>query len=246
LAQDGGLIVEVGAREGTLMAFDKRTGRQLWASEATDPAGHTGGPVPISVEGVPCVAVLDFEGLLVARTDRGHEGETVATYPWRTEFANSIATPAVEGNVIILTSGYNQSRTCALRITRDGAEVLWEQPVYSKTCSPVIHQGRVYWSWRNLVSLNFSTGELEWQHDGFGDAGSCIITADGRLIVLSDRGAVSLFQLDSPSNQPARQLARLENLFASDAWPHVVLAHGQLFVKDRMGELICFGLGAAP
>ena len=69
------LIVEVGDDEGTLMAFDKTTGKRLWKSQATDPAGHTGSPVFMEVEGVPCVAVLTIRNLLVTRLDKGNEGK---------------------------------------------------------------------------------------------------------------------------------------------------------------------------
>ncbi|MGE0607820.1 MAG: PQQ-binding-like beta-propeller repeat protein, partial [Pirellulales bacterium] len=56
LVQGDVLIVEVGDEEGTLMAFDKRSGQRRWKSECIDAAGHSGGPVPMTVEGVPCVA----------------------------------------------------------------------------------------------------------------------------------------------------------------------------------------------
>src|SRR5262249_37898448 len=54
------VIVEVGAKESCLMALDKRTGERRWVSEYRGPAGHTGGLVPITVEKVPCLAVLSL------------------------------------------------------------------------------------------------------------------------------------------------------------------------------------------
>jgi outer membrane protein assembly factor BamB len=57
------VIVEVGARDGTLMAFAKTTGKLVWKSAARHPAGHTGGLAPIAVQGIPCVAVMTFQGL---------------------------------------------------------------------------------------------------------------------------------------------------------------------------------------
>ena len=89
------IIVEVGAQSGTLVAFDKRTGRELWQSESKGYAGHTGGLAPLTVESVPCVAVLTLRGLLVARLDGDRAGQTVAEYEWTTDFVNNIATPAV-------------------------------------------------------------------------------------------------------------------------------------------------------
>ncbi|MEO2015686.1 MAG: PQQ-binding-like beta-propeller repeat protein, partial [Fuerstiella sp.] len=74
------LIVEVGGKTGNVVAFDKRTGREIWISENRDEAGHTGGPVPISVQGVPCVAVLTLRNLVVTRIDGTNAGKTIAVY----------------------------------------------------------------------------------------------------------------------------------------------------------------------
>jgi outer membrane protein assembly factor BamB len=104
LALGGQLIVEVGSKSGNLVAFDLRSGCELWKSEHLDEAGHTGGPVPMTVEGVPCVAVLTLRILVVTRIDGRSAGRTVASFPWTTDFANNIATVAVFGNSAIVKS----------------------------------------------------------------------------------------------------------------------------------------------
>ena len=58
-------MVEVGAPTGNTVALDKRSGRQRWASRNTDEAGHTAGPVPITVEGVQCVVVLTLRNFVL-------------------------------------------------------------------------------------------------------------------------------------------------------------------------------------
>ena len=149
------VIAEVGDDQGNLVAFSKRSGEHVWTSQSKDPAGHTGGPVPILVDNIPCIAVLTIHNLLVARLDKGHEGETLAEFPWVTDFANSIATPAVVGNSVVITSEYNQYSICRIDITRDGAKLIWKQPFASGVCSPVVHKGFVYWCWRGLYCLDF-------------------------------------------------------------------------------------------
>ena len=117
------------ARQGTLVAFDKRTGKEAWTSASKRLAGHTGGLVPMTVAGKPCVAVLTLTHLLVVRLDEGHAGETVAEYEWTTDFANNIATPAASGDKLLITSGYNHDAICCLKISLAGATKLWEQPL---------------------------------------------------------------------------------------------------------------------
>lgn len=237
------LIVEVGASAGNLIAFDKHSGKEEWASQVNDSAGHNGGPVPITVDKVPCLAVHNFEGLLVVRLDQGHEGKTVATHAWRTEFANNIATPAVHGNSVVLTSAYDHYKIARLDITLSGARMVWEQEQASKVCSPLILDGHVYWAWRKLHCLDFKTGEQKWSGGRFGDPGSCIATSDKRLIIWANRGDLVLAETAKRSASQYKELAARKNLLRRDAWPHVVLSNGRLFCKDRDGNLICLALG---
>lgn len=241
------LVVEVGAPGGNLMAFDKRSGRQVWASQSKDPAGHSGGPVPMVVEGVPCVAVFTHDHLLVARLDEGKEGTTVAEYPWSTEFAQNIATPAVWRNLVLITSGYNHHSICQLEITLRGARKVWEQPQCSQVCSPVIHDGHIYWVYKKTVCLELKTGRTVWTgRNDCGDAGSCIVTADSRLIYLAKRGELVLAETADRSPRQYRELARVGGLFRTDVWPHVVLSGSRIFCKDRNGNLKCFRIGSGP
>ncbi len=236
------LIAEVGDDQGNLVAFSKRTGEIAWWSQSKDPAGHTGGLVPVVVEGIPCVAVLTIRNLLVARLDAGHEGVTLAEFPWVTDFANSIATPAVVGSSVLITSEYNQYAICRVDLSRQGARQIWRQPYASGVCTPVVQKGFVYWCWRGLYCLDFATGKPIWRGGRFGDTGSLVGTSDDRLIAWADRGELVL--VDSARRSPTayRELARRRKIFSSDVWPHLALAHGKLFCKDRDGNLKCFRL----
>lgn len=231
------IIVQVGAREGTVMAFDKETGKRKWVSECRDPAGHAGGMAPLRVDGVPCVALMTLKNLLVVRLDRGNEGKTAALYPWTTDFGNNVATPAVHESDVLITSEYNHRAICRVHVTLGGAAKVWEKPYASKVCSPVIHQGSVYWVWQKVRCLDFATGEQKWQGGDFGDAGSCIVTADGKLIVWGGTGRLSLVETAA---EAYTELARAVRVFATTVWPHVVLSDGRLYCKDRDGNLKCF------
>jgi len=236
------IIAEVGDDEGNLFAFDKQTGQRVWTSASKDPAGHTGGLVPITVQNIPCVAVLTIHNLLVARLDAGHEGETLAEYPWETDFANSIATPAVLGNSIVITSEYNQYSVCRVDFSLSGAKEVWKQPFASGVCSPVIHKGHIYWCWRGLYCIDFETGKPLWRGGIFGDTASCLVTSDDRLIVWADRGDLVLTETAVRSPKTYTTLARKKALSETDVWPHIVLSDGRLYCKDRSGNLKCFDL----
>jgi outer membrane protein assembly factor BamB len=236
------LIVEVGAETGNLVAFHKQTGRQLWESENLDEAGHTGGPVPISVEGADCVAVVTLRNLVVTRIDGSTAGSTVAEFPWTTDFANNIATPVVFRDSVIITSAYNHYAMCRVNVTLKGATKVWEnKELASGVCSPLIH-----WAWRGVHCLDFATGKELWSGGNVGSQGSCILTSDDRLIVYSNKGELSLVETAKRSAKEYTQLAAKSVLSETDAWPHVVLSNGRLICRDRSGSVRCLAVSAEP
>ncbi len=235
------LLVEVGDDEGTVMAFDKKTGKHIWSSQLKDPAGHTGGLTPIEVEGIPCVAVFTAYHVAVIRLDRGHEGKTLAKFPWRTDYINSIASLTAVGDELIVTSKYNQMRTVKLKVTSKGMQQVWECKIAaSGVCSPVVLDKHVYFANRGLWCLSFADGELKMDGDRFGDAGSCIVTGDGRIIVWASNGDLVLIESMGRSGGEYKILGQKRKLFRYTAWPHVALADGRLYCKDRSGNMICF------
>ncbi|QDU22003.1 outer membrane protein assembly factor BamB family protein [Urbifossiella limnaea] len=243
LVHGGWLLVEVGSPRGTLVAFDKRTGTEAWRSELTDEAGHTAGPVPITVEGVPCVAVLTMRHLAVIRLDAGRAGKTVAAVPWETEFANNVASPAVRDNFVVVTSAYNQNAISKLRVTLTGATEVWRKRFPSKVCTPVVVGGHLYLAWQRLRCLDWETGEQRWEGGAFGDAGSCVATADGRLVVYGGTGKLALVEGAARSPTAYTELAVRDRVVGAVAWPHVALAGGRVFCRDREGTLACFTVG---
>jgi len=88
--------------------------------------------------------------------------------------------------------------------------------------------------------LDFATGEQKWEGGDFGDAGSCILTSDEKLIVWGGAGRLSLVETAERSPESFTEVSRNVRLFSATAWPHVVLSRGRLYCKDRNGNLKCF------
>jgi len=236
------VIVEVGGKEGDLMAFSKRTGERVWASQSRDLAGHTAGLALMTVEGIPCVVALTHSNLLVARLDKGREGQTVAEYPYQTHYANSIASPAVYEDSVLITSAYNHRTMTRLKISLKGATRVWEQKYASGVGTPVIYNNHVYSAWQKVRCLDFATGDQLWEGRSGGAAGSCIVTGDGRLIVWVNKGDLHLVETADRSPNAFKALASKKGIFRREVWPHVVLSDGRLYCRDRDGNLACFSL----
>jgi len=237
------LIVEVGSGQGTLLAYDKRTGAGAWASECTDPAGHCAGMVLMDVGGVSCVGTLTLHRFLLARLDPGHEGETLATWDWQTDFANAIPSPAVAGESVILSAGYNTSRTERVRFTPAGPELVWKiTGRFTKVCSPVVYNDCVYFAWQKLRCFDLATGQQRWEGGSFGDDASCLVTADGRIIVFGHKRIVLAESADR-SPDAYTELSARAGAGSGYCWPHLAMAEGRIYVKDAKGSLMCYGLG---
>ena len=239
------LLVEVGVDSGSLIAFDKKTGTELWKSEHADFAGHTGSPVFMRVEGIPCVAVLTIRDLIVIRLDDRNKGKTLAKYSWTTDFANNIPTPTVKGNEILITTAYNHMSICKLRITtKEGAKKVWESNVCSGVCSPIISGDYIYWAWRGVHCLDWKTGKELWSGGKIGSTASCLMTSDNRLVVWANNGELFLVESAVQSPKKYQELFHSKSWFKTDAWPHVVLANRRLYCKDREGTILCFSLNS--
>ena len=237
------LLVEVGSTtRGTLVAFDRKTGKEAWASELKDEAGHTGGPARMDVDGVRCVALLTQRNLAVIGLDGGKQGKTIALFEWVTDFANTIAGPAVQGDEVLIAAGYNHNAMVKVKITPVAAKEVWRKKYPSKVCTPVIDGKHIYVAWQRVRCLSWETGELKWEGGVIGDPGSCVVTSDGRLVVYGDKGKLMLIEGAGRSPDAYKELAVKDKLFASAAWPHVVLASGRVFCRDRDGNLASFGM----
>ena len=88
--------------------------------------------------------------------------------------------------------------------------------------------------------LDFETGEQKWEGGTFSDPGSCIVTSDNRIIVWGGRGKLVLVETADRSPNVYNESASIDNIFSTDVWPHVALANGRLFCKDRDGNIACF------
>jgi outer membrane protein assembly factor BamB len=243
-------IMEVGSTtEGNIMAFDKRTGRRIWASQDKNQAGHSCGPVMMEIDGRPCIASFTLEGLSIMRADAGHEGARVAFFQWAMPFNVNIPTPCVYGDTVILTGtpSYNsEKRTTFLRMGLDGIISQWQGQRQSFVCSPVAAGGYVYGVSGRLYCLDFATGALRWEGGNFsGDTGSVLVTGDDKVIAWGNNRLI-LAESAKKSAAKCTILATVENPVADnkgDCYSHVTLGEGILLVKDGSGQLACYAVG---
>ena len=236
------VVVGVGSGQGTVMAFDKRTGEGRWKSAYNKAAGHTSGPVAMKVEGVDCIVEFALEKLVVMRADKGREGQTVGEMAWATNYGCNIGTPALAGNRVVVSSGHNQSRTVMVEVTLKGLREVWKSRESALVSSPVVWKGGVGLVEGEFKCLDLATGKLKWGGGKFGN-GTCLVTGDGKVLAFGG-GRLSLIE-GQPKDNKYHELAKVEKVVPGECYPQVVLAEGLIVCKDRDGNMVCFSVGGA-
>ena len=148
------------------------------------------------------------------------------------------ATPLILGENLFICSGYGVG--CALvRPSAEGIKVIWRnRQMRNQFSTCVVYEGHIYGIDGNvgrtsLKCLSAETGEVKWSHGRWG-MGSLLL-ADGKLIVLTDRG-----QLFTGRASPAgfEQLASAK-VISGKCWTAPVLAGGRIYCRSHQGDLVC-------
>lgn len=234
LIEGEAVIVEVGGAGTSVMAFDKRTGRELWRA-GEDAIGYSS-IVPFDHRGERSLAIFNAAGLVGRRAADGRE---LWRYPWKTSWDVNAATPLVADGKVFISSGYNKG--CAL-LDLSGAEprVVWEhRRMRNHVATCVLWQGHLYGFDENqLKCLDWTTGEEKWADRRYGKGS--LVLAGSHLIVYSDRGRVAVVK---PSPDELIEIASHQVLEGKDTWAVPVLANGRLYCRS-MQDLVCLDLRA--
>ena len=239
---DDTLLIEAGAT----FALDAATGKVRWKSQRFTPAYGT--PKAFTADGRKLLAVMKTEGLVVL--DAGN-GATVATADWKTSFDTTATTPIIHGGKIFISTGYD--RGCALfELAGDQLKKSYEHKLLSNHMNNSVlidghlygfdgtaHRGRP----TEFVCLELATGKEKWRVPpavGLG-CGSVMATADGTLLILSERGEL-LTALATPAGFKAT--AR-HQVLGGRCWTVPVLAHGRIYCRNARGDLVCVKAGVA-
>ena len=109
-----------------------------------------------------------------------------------TEFGVNASDPVVDGDRVFISTGYGKG-AALLKLASDDPEILWKSRVMrNQFNSSVLLGGYLYGidgdttERAALKCVEFATGAEKWSTPGIGSGG--LMAADGKLLVLSDRG----------------------------------------------------------
>lgn len=227
LVEKNMLLISPGGPGASMVALDKVSGEVIWQSES-DRAGYAS-PVAATIGGVRQAVFFTGSGLVAVRPE---DGGVLWRYPWTTNWGVNATTPVISENLCLITSGYGNG--CAvLELDGAGAKELWRTKVLgSQFSTPVVVGGHIYGfdgsaGSGTLKCVNLKTGTETWRQDGFRHGS--LIHADGRLIVLGEKGELVLVDA-APDAYRERGRKRLPN---GRYWTVPVLADGRLYVRSE-------------
>lgn len=232
------LLVDVGGRDGaSVVALNKRDGIVRW-SAGSDKAGYSM-PLPVEVGGVR--QVVFFTGTRVQGVDPA-DGDVFWSKPWKTSYDVNAAAPVlVPPDKLFISSGYDTGAALFRLTAADGearAEEVWSsRRMKNQFSSSIYLDGHIYGFDNSILKcLDAATGQEGWLARGFGHGS--MTYADGKLIVLGERGKLAL--VDASCGEAPRELAS-HQVFNGKTWTVPTLANGILYLRDE-NEIVALDL----
>jgi outer membrane protein assembly factor BamB len=239
------VLVDVGAKGASIVAFDRKSGDEKW--KALDEPASYSSPIARGKGKDRQVVFLTGKRLIGLSP---LDGKRFWDYPLVDKLMESSTTPAVAGDVLFgssITAG-----GVGLRLT-DGASgpqavKLWEEPKYNCYFSTPVAVGDHFYvvtgtkppalvTKATLRCVEAATGRELWARDKVGKYHASLTrTGDNKLLMLEEEGDLVLLQ---PDPEGYRELARSH--VCGTTWAHPAIADGRLYVRDG-AELVCVEL----
>jgi outer membrane protein assembly factor BamB len=233
-------IFDVGGDGASTVALNKQTGAVVW--KAGDDAASYATPMPWTSQGKRAVLIFKARALVAQDLATGAE---LWRFPWKTSWDVHCAYPIPVGpDKIFFSSGYD---TGAALLDVKGKEptVVWQNKnMCNQMNSSVLLEGHLYGVSGNdgakatLNCVEAATGKLMWSHKGLG-CGS-VLAADGKLIVLGEKGELVVAPASPKEFQPVAKAQVLNGR----CWVVPVLVNGILYCRSNQGTLVALDLRA--
>lgn len=228
------------AKEGSLVALDKKTGEERWRSSHTARPGYSA-PVLCTYDGRDAAVV--FHGRTLVGYDLSAKGKVLYQFQWRTPYDVNASNPQILGDLIFLASGYGMGYAVI--------DVSKAEPVivHRNRDLPMIFQnafvedGDVIGCFGDkrydaeLYRMDFKSGTIRWRHGIPGSRGSTARIGD-TTVALSETGMVIFGKAGKEKFTETGRHQILEKL----CWAPLAIGEGCLYARTNEGEVVCVSL----
>ncbi len=247
------LIALVGGRgDALVVAFDKRTGHEVWRSLPTGKEPGYSQPVIFEVGGARQLILWHPRG--VASLDPG-SGERHWEVPFDVDLGMTVATPVLVYHRLLVSCFFNGSLLLELDSDAPRARTLWQlsgqseidsDGLHALITTPVIDGESIYGvgSYGELRGLDLQTGERRWESlELVGEkarwAAAFIVRHHDRYVINNDRGELVLAHLTPDGYQEIDRTPLIEPTSPASHrelgvvhWSHPAYANGHIVVRN--------------
>jgi outer membrane protein assembly factor BamB len=235
------IIVTPGGRDGCIVALDKTTGKNVWASQGlTDSAGYAS-CIVAEVGKIRAVMNLTAEAGIGVRADNGK-------MLWRYEKpANDTAnctTPVYHDSRVFYTSAYGTGGGL-LSLSPQGEEIKAHEIYFSRDMQNhhggvLLLDGYLYgFSNAILTCMEFATGRVLWKDRSVGKGS--LTYANGDLYLFSENNTVGLAEANSSGYKEKGRFTVPDH--GRPSWAHPVVCGGRLYIRNQ-DTLTCYNVTA--
>ena len=228
-----------GAKPSGLVAFDRETGKVMWAV-SRDEASYSS-PVAATVGALRTVFCFTRSGLIGVDPAGG---SIRFEFPWRARMQASVnaATPLVVGEVVFISSSY-QTGAALLEVAASAVKKVWssDDVLSNHYASSIAHSDYLYGyhgrqeQGPSLRCVQLQTGKVVWSVESFGSG--TLTLAGEHLLVLKETGELLIAAAIPKAFQPVAKAQIVPGTVR--AYP--ALAQGWLYVRND-NNLVCVSL----
>jgi outer membrane protein assembly factor BamB len=233
------LVCTPGGPKASLAALNKKTGDVIWTAEVPE-GGEAAYASPVIAEAGGVKQYVQFLRNGVAGV-AAKDGKFLWLFG-REPTTTNCSTPIVRDGYVFESHAGPGGNGCALlKLTPDAPGY---QEVYFKKKALDNHHGgvvlvgdHVYGTTSQVLAcVELKTGEQKWSDRSVGKGS--IAAADGMLYVRGEKGTVALVEA-TPAGYKERGRFDQPDRSKWPAWPHPVIAHGKLYLRDD-DVLLCY------
>jgi len=246
LVENGRVIANIGGEKAGIVAFDAKTGMELWTA-TQDAASYSSG-VAATIGGRRLGVFLTREGLVGLDPMSGH---IEFQQRWRARAAASVnaASPVIVGDQIFVSAEYGPGAG-VLQVAGSKLTPLWssDEVLSNHYATSIYYNGTLYgFHGRqeygpSFRAVDFKTGKVLWDQDQF--RGGSVILANDRLVILRESGELMIAPASPQAFKPSARAQVLRGV----ARPYPALADGFLYARTERDErteestLVCLDL----
>jgi len=257
------LICLVGGRGTAVVAFDRKTGKEIWRALDAEGRHGSGYGSPIIIEAAGRRQLIVWHPQAVSALDP-ETGKVLWEHPWTIREGLTAPTPRVLGDYLFLTAFYDGALLLKLDQKQPGATVVWQRhgqnekqtdALHCIISTPFLEGTEIYGadSYGEFRGLDLKTGDRLWStfeptsgvSARWGTA--FIVRQADRYVLFSEQGDLILASL---SREGYRELSRAHVIEPTGpaqrrevVWTHPAFANRCAYIRNDR-EIICVSLAA--